>query len=141
MAFPIPFPNMDFVPLDVLTAAEQNQIAANIDFLAGASVAKYSAGATITLPAGVWVVIQSVIAKQVAPASPAVLIYNVSNTTIAETWALGGNSTGQNAFLKLTATAIVTLATTTTLARNILTQTNSAIDAENFIAIKVAGTI
>jgi hypothetical protein len=34
MALTLPYPDMNFVPLDVLTAAEQNQLVANIEFLA-----------------------------------------------------------------------------------------------------------
>lgn len=35
MAVTLPYPDMDFVPLDILTAAEQNQLVANIEYLAG----------------------------------------------------------------------------------------------------------
>lgn len=34
MALTLPYPDMNFVPLDVLTAAEQNQLVANIEYLA-----------------------------------------------------------------------------------------------------------
>lgn len=34
MALTLPYPNMNFVPLDVLTAAEQNQLVANIEYIA-----------------------------------------------------------------------------------------------------------
>lgn len=35
MAVTLPFPDMEFVPLDILTAQEQNQLVANIEYLAG----------------------------------------------------------------------------------------------------------
>ena len=35
MALTLPYPDMNFVPLDVLTAAEQNQLVANIEYIAG----------------------------------------------------------------------------------------------------------
>lgn len=35
MAVVLPYPDMDFVPLDILTAAEQDQLVANIEYLAG----------------------------------------------------------------------------------------------------------
>lgn len=34
MALTLPYPSMNFVPLDVLTAAEQNQLVANIEYIA-----------------------------------------------------------------------------------------------------------
>lgn len=34
MAFALPYPNMNFVPLDILTAQQQNQLVANIQALA-----------------------------------------------------------------------------------------------------------
>lgn len=34
MAAVLPFPGMDFVPLDTLTAGEQDQLVANIEYLA-----------------------------------------------------------------------------------------------------------
>ena len=34
MALAIPYPDMDFVPLDILTAAEQDQLVANIEYIA-----------------------------------------------------------------------------------------------------------
>lgn len=34
MALTLPYPDMDFVPLDILTAAEMNELVANIEFLA-----------------------------------------------------------------------------------------------------------
>ena len=34
MALTLPYPDMNFVPLDVLTAAEQNQLVANIEYIA-----------------------------------------------------------------------------------------------------------
>lgn len=34
MALTLPYPGMDFVPLDVLTAAEQDQLVANIEYIA-----------------------------------------------------------------------------------------------------------
>lgn len=34
MALTLPYPSMSFVPLDVLTAAEQNQLVANIEYIA-----------------------------------------------------------------------------------------------------------
>lgn len=34
MAIALPYPDMDFVPLDILTAGELNQMVANIEFLA-----------------------------------------------------------------------------------------------------------
>lgn len=35
MAVTLPYPSMNFVPLDILTAQQQNQLVANINFLAG----------------------------------------------------------------------------------------------------------
>ena len=34
MALTLPYPSMNFVPLDILTAAEQNQLVANIEYIA-----------------------------------------------------------------------------------------------------------
>ena len=34
MALTLPYPSMNFVPLDVLTAAEQNQLVTNIEYIA-----------------------------------------------------------------------------------------------------------
>lgn len=34
MALTLPYPNMNFVPLDVLTASEQNHLVANIEYIA-----------------------------------------------------------------------------------------------------------
>lgn len=34
MALQLPYPNMDFVPLDILTAQEQDQLVANIEYIA-----------------------------------------------------------------------------------------------------------
>lgn len=34
MALTLPYPDMDFVPLDILTAAEQDQLVANIEYIA-----------------------------------------------------------------------------------------------------------
>lgn len=34
MALALPYPDMDFVPLDILTAAEQDQLVANIEYIA-----------------------------------------------------------------------------------------------------------
>lgn len=34
MALTLPYPNMNFVPLDILTASEQNHIVANIEYIA-----------------------------------------------------------------------------------------------------------
>lgn len=38
MALNIPYPNMDFVPLDILTALELDQMVANIEYIAGSDV-------------------------------------------------------------------------------------------------------
>lgn len=35
MAVTLPYPDMEFVPLDILTAQEQNQLVTNIEYLAG----------------------------------------------------------------------------------------------------------
>ena len=38
MALTLPYPNMDFVPLDILTASELDQMVANIEYIASGSV-------------------------------------------------------------------------------------------------------
>lgn len=38
MALALPYPDMDFVPLDILLASELNQMVANIEFLASGDV-------------------------------------------------------------------------------------------------------
>lgn len=49
MALTLPYPSMNFVPLDVLTAAEQNQLVANIQYIANQFPIKFKAGDTYTI--------------------------------------------------------------------------------------------
>lgn len=43
MALTLPYPSMDFVPLDILTASELDQMVANIEYIASGSVFPLSA--------------------------------------------------------------------------------------------------
>lgn len=43
MALTLPYPSMDFVPLDILTASELDQMVANIEYIASGSVFPISA--------------------------------------------------------------------------------------------------
>lgn len=44
MALALPYPDMDFVPLDILLASELNQMVANIEYLANEGLGRYYPG-------------------------------------------------------------------------------------------------
>jgi hypothetical protein len=48
MALALPYPDMDFVPLDILLASELNQMVANIEYLANEGLGRYYPGDVVS---------------------------------------------------------------------------------------------
>ena len=156
MATPtLPYPNMDFTPLDVLTAAEMDQMVANDqylrDFCAGlADGTNLSDGViqarkidfttfpnvitsttnSITIPAGKWLVFHSVQVNQGTASSAAVLIYRLTNAeTTNHTWAVPPGS-GQNEFTRLITLNVVNFTSNTTCTVTESTKINTVTGSE-----------